>query len=69
MAEREARAARKKLIWRVVQILISVVLVVAIFAYAIPKIADYRSVWQAFINMTWFELASLVVATVFNLFT
>jgi uncharacterized membrane protein YbhN (UPF0104 family) len=69
MAEREARAARKKLIWRVVQILISIVLVVAIFAYAIPKIADYRSVWQAFINMTWLELASLVVATVFNLFT
>ena len=69
MAERDARAARKKLIWRVVQILISVVLVVAIFAYAIPKIADYRSVWQAFTSMTWLELTSLVVATVFNLFT
>jgi len=69
MDERDARAARKKLIWRVVQILISVVLVVAIFAYAIPKIADYRSVWQAFTNMTWLELTSLVVATVFNLFT
>jgi uncharacterized membrane protein YbhN (UPF0104 family) len=69
MAERDPRAARKKLIWRVVQILISVVLVVAIFAYAIPKIADYRSVWQAFTNMTWLELTSLVVATVFNLFT
>ena len=69
MAGRDARAARKKLIWRVVQILISVVLVVAIFAYAIPKIADYRSVWQAFTNMTWLELTSLVVATVFNLFT
>jgi hypothetical protein len=52
-----------------VQIFISVVLVVAIFAYAIPKIADYRSVWQAFINMTWLELTSLVVAMVFNLFT
>jgi uncharacterized membrane protein YbhN (UPF0104 family) len=69
MDEHDARAARKKLIWRVVQILISVVLVVAIFAYAIPKIADYRSVWQAFTNMTWLELTSLVVATVFNLFT
>jgi uncharacterized membrane protein YbhN (UPF0104 family) len=69
MDERDARAARKKLIWRVVQILISVVLVVAIFAYAIPKIADYRSVWRAFTNMTWLELTSLVVATVFNLFT
>jgi uncharacterized membrane protein YbhN (UPF0104 family) len=69
MAEGDPRAARKKLSWRVVQILISVVLVVAIFAYAIPKIADYRSVWQAFINMTWLELTSLVVAMVFNLFT
>jgi len=44
MTERDSRAGRKKLIWRVVQILISIVLVVAIFAYAIPKIADYRSV-------------------------
>ena len=69
MAERDSRAGRKKLIWRVVQILISIVLVVAIFAYAIPKIADYRSVWQAFTNMTWLELASLVVATAFNLLT
>jgi uncharacterized membrane protein YbhN (UPF0104 family) len=69
MGERDPRAARRKLIWRIVQILISVVLVVAIFAYAIPKIADYRSVWQAFTDMTWLELTSLVVATVFNLFT
>jgi putative heme transporter len=69
MAERDPRAARKKLIWRVVQILFSIVLVVGIFAYAIPKIADYRSVWQALTNMTWFELASLVVATAFNLLT
>ena len=69
MAERDPRAVRKKLVLRVVQILISVVLVVAIFAYAIPKIADYRSVWQAFTDMTWLELTSLVVATVFNLFT
>jgi uncharacterized membrane protein YbhN (UPF0104 family) len=69
MAERDPRAALKKLVWRVVQILISVVLVVGIFAYAIPKIADYRSVWQAFTNMTWFELTSLVVATAFNLLT
>jgi uncharacterized membrane protein YbhN (UPF0104 family) len=69
MAETGSKAARKKTIWRVVQILVSVALVVAIFAYAIPKIADYSSVWQALTAMTWFELASLVGAMVFNLVT
>jgi putative heme transporter len=65
----EARAARKKRTWRIVQILISIALVVGIFAYAIPKIADYRSVWKAFIDMTWLELTSLVLAMAFNLLT
>jgi uncharacterized membrane protein YbhN (UPF0104 family) len=66
----EARAAHnKKRVWRVVQILVSVGLVVAIFAYAIPKIADYKSVWKALTDMTGLELTSLVLAMLFNLLT
>jgi uncharacterized membrane protein YbhN (UPF0104 family) len=69
MGEEGTPARRKKTVWRVIQILVSIALVVTIFAFAIPKIADYRSVWSALTSMTWLELTSLVVATVFNLFT
>jgi putative heme transporter len=54
---------------RIVQIVLSVVVVVAIFAFAIPKIADYASVWRAVTGMTWLEIATLVLAMVFNLLT
>jgi uncharacterized protein (TIRG00374 family) len=55
--------------WRIAQIALSVVVVVGIFAFAIPKIADYSSVWRAVTAMTWLELVSLVLAMVFNLLT
>lgn len=61
--------ARKKRIWRIAQIAVSVVLVGAIFFYAIPKLADYSAVWSTVTQMTWLEIASLVAATIFNLFT
>ncbi len=60
---------KKNKLWRVVQILISVVLVVGIFVYAIPKLADYSSVWKEITSMTWLEITSLVLATAFNLLT
>jgi uncharacterized membrane protein YbhN (UPF0104 family) len=60
---------KKSTAWRVAQIAFSVVLVVAIFFYAIPKFADYSAVLDAIRQMTTLEIASLVAATVFNLFT
>lgn len=54
---------------RIVQIVLSLVVVVAIFAFAIPKIADYASVWRAITDMTSLELTTLVLAMVFNLVT
>jgi uncharacterized protein (TIRG00374 family) len=54
---------------RIIQITVSVVVVVAIFAFAIPKVADYGSVWRAITAMTWLELATLVLAMLFNLVT
>ncbi len=59
----------KSRVWRIVQIVVSTAIVVGIFAFTIPKIADYSSVWSAITEMTWLELASLALATVFNLFT
>lgn len=60
---------RKRLIKRVIQASLSLILVVAIFFFAIPKIADYSSVVEAIRDMTPLETASLFAAMVFNLFT
>jgi uncharacterized membrane protein YbhN (UPF0104 family) len=60
---------RKRLVKRVIQASLSLILVVAIFFFAIPKIADYSSVVDAIRDMTPLETASLFAAMVFNLFT
>ena len=61
---------RKPLGWkRIVGYAISVVIVVGIFWWAIPKFADYRDVWAAIKTLTPIETWSLVAATIFNLVT
>ena len=50
-------------------IAISLLLVVGIFVFAIPRIASYGSVLSIFRQLTWRELWSLLLATGFNLFT
>jgi uncharacterized protein (TIRG00374 family) len=52
-----------------VSIAISLLLVVGIFVFAIPRIASYGSVLAIFRQLTWRELWSLLLATGFNLFT
>ena len=54
---------------RTLQALVSLVIVVGIFAFAIPRIADYSAVWATLTDLTPIELWSLVGATVFNLVT
>jgi putative heme transporter len=62
----QTRSALRK---RLIQAAVSLVLVVAIFVFAIPKIADYSAVWKTISSLTLLEASSLVVAMVFNLFT
>jgi len=60
----------KNLSWkRIVGYAISVVIVVAIFAWAIPKFADYADVIAWIRTLTPLESLSLVVAMLFNLVT
>jgi uncharacterized protein (TIRG00374 family) len=54
---------------RVVSALISLVIVGAIFIYAIPRFADYSAVWATITTLTPIEFTTLLAATVFNLFT
>ena len=60
---------RRKAAVRVIQALVSVVVVVVMFVLVIPKMADYHQVWKVITQLTWLELAGLVLATIFNLFT
>jgi putative heme transporter len=65
-----AGKAREALSWkRIVGYVISVLIVVAIFWWAIPKFADYRDVWAKMTTLTPIEASSLVAATAFNLLT
>lgn len=51
------RAAKHPLVRRIVSGLISLAIVVGIFVFAIPKVADYSEVWKAFESLTGLELA------------
>lgn len=62
-------AARRKRNRRVLGAIASLVIVVGIFVYAIPRIADYSAVWETITALTAVELWSLVAAMVFNLVT
>jgi uncharacterized protein (TIRG00374 family) len=44
-------------------------LVAAVFAFVLPKIADYRAVWDAVQDLTWPQVAVLALATVLNVVT
>ena len=44
-----------------------VVLVVAVFGFALPRLASYRDVLDALSALSWPEIAALVVAVVINL--
>jgi len=61
-------AARRKRLRRIIQVGVSVVIVVAIFVFAIPKIADYGKVWKTITSLTWLEFVTLFAAMIFNLF-
>jgi putative heme transporter len=64
-----ARHDQRKRVIRIAQVGFSVAIVVAIFAYAIPKFANYGSVWAILRTLTWPQLGLLAAATVFNLVT
>jgi uncharacterized membrane protein YbhN (UPF0104 family) len=71
MEQRPVRgpARRRKRVIRMVQLAVSLVVVLGIFVGILPKIASYSDVWKSLSELTWLELASILAATVFNLWT
>jgi len=63
------RPARRLRLKRVLQAGASLVIVIGIFAYAIPRFADYSAVWATIADLSAPQLWSLVAAMLFNLFT
>jgi putative heme transporter len=54
---------------RLIQGLLSAIVVVAIFGFALPQVADFSAVWRAITAMTPLELISLGVLAIWNLAT
>jgi putative heme transporter len=48
---------------------IGLVLVVATFAFFLPKIADYRDVWEVVRDLSWPWVVALLVVTALNILT
>lgn len=69
MSEPSEGRARSSPVRRVLRLAISLGIVVGIFAFAIPQIADYADVLSTLTRLTPIELWSLVAAMLFNLVT
>ena len=54
---------------RLVQAVLSLAVVVAIFVFALPRVADFSSVWESIGEMSWVELATLTAVAAWNLVT
>src|SRR5262245_15817522 len=59
------RSGRKRIVLGVV----AAAIIVGTFAYALPKIADYRDVWAVVKTLTWEWIVVLIAATALNLST
>lgn len=54
---------------RVIAIVVGLVVVVAVFAFLLPRIADYRAVWATIQELTWQQVGALTAAVLLNLAT
>lgn len=69
MAQSEEPAAGRRPSRRqlVVRLLLAVVVIAVVYLWLLPKLVDVSQVWATLRAMTWLELATLLVAAVWNL--
>jgi uncharacterized protein (TIRG00374 family) len=61
---------RRRFTWRhALGLGVGIAVVVATFAFVLPKIADYRDVWSTVEDLSWQDVALLAGATILNLVT
>jgi putative heme transporter len=61
-----ARRKKKTGKGRIVAIVVSVLVIAGVFAFALPKIADYGDVWDVVQGLSWQWIAALLVAVLMN---
>jgi putative heme transporter len=54
---------------RIIAIAVSALVIVGVFVFILPKIADYRAVWDTLQGLTWQQGLALLAAEVVNLAT
>ena len=69
MSAIEQPPARRRFLKRHLLGVVGLVLVVATFAYFLPKIADYRDVWGIVKELSWEWVAALLAVTALNIAT
>ena len=62
-AEKKKRTGRTRIVGGVV----SVVIIGVVFAYLLPKIADYAQVWDVVTTLSWEWIVALIAVTIVNL--
>jgi uncharacterized protein (TIRG00374 family) len=63
-------ARRRRFTWRhALGVGVAIAVVVATFAFVLPKIADYRDVWGVVDDLSWKDIGLLAGATILNLVT
>jgi putative heme transporter len=54
---------------QIVTVGIAIVVIGLTFAFVLPKIADYRSVWNVITTLSWLSILALIGATILNIVT
>jgi putative heme transporter len=68
VAESEGPASGRPNRWRlVVRALLAVAVIAAVYLGVLPRLVDVSQVWATLRAMTWLELATLVLAAIWNL--
>jgi uncharacterized protein (TIRG00374 family) len=67
--EAEARAGPKSRRRKFLGVGLGALVIVVVFAFVLPRIANYRQVWEVVQDLTWPQIAALLGATLLNLAT
>lgn len=65
----EAQRKKKTGKGRIIAIVVSVLVIAGVFAFALPRIANYGDVWDVVRDLSWEWIVALVVAVILNLAT
>jgi putative heme transporter len=68
-AEATPSANQRKRLSTILQVVVALVVVGAIFFGVLPKIADFSKVWAEIAEMTWIEITTLLAFTAWNIVT